>query len=651
MTPTLEAWIVIKPASRTRRLVRALVGVTTAALMVSTGAAYGYVPGVDTSHYQHSPSLDWQKVAASGVKFAFLKATEGSTYTDPYFKADWAATSKAGIYRGAYHFARPSKGSAKKQADHFASVIGSQKSAGTLPPVLDLEVTGGLSTSALVTWTRTFLKELQARTGRDPIIYVSPYFWIDHLGNNTGFHDYPLWVAHYTSKSQPMVPGKWPTWSFWQTTSSGRISGISGNVDKDVFNGSMSQLQKFALAYKRTPTQLSMDASNSAPTLGEQVTFSGKLTDNGGSALASQTVQVQFMAQGASSWSKVTTVKTGKYGGYRANLAVDQPGSYRAHFTRTTDYRGANSPAVSVTLTPLDSDLTLTTPTTSTNAGSQVSLAGTLTQSGKALAGRHVTVSRRVAGTTTWARVGTVSTDDTGAYTLDFTALQTATYRAKYAGETGYRSATANAGPVTVTRNPATLSLEVKNDAPYLHQKVTMTGRLLTGQKAVANRTVRIQERLPDSSRWRTVASPKTDSAGRYTFSQKAEQAASYRASFAGDQLYVRSTTDPAAVRITPPQRTHTTLTARHTEVRAGRSLLLHGKLIAGGKGIARTVRLWERYPRTSKWHFVYRTATVLPDGTCRISISPRRTTVYRLIFHGGSRYAHSQDGLRITVR
>ena len=88
-----------------RRVTRAGVGVLTVAALFSGAAAYGMQPGIDTSHYQHAPSLNWTKVAASGVKFAFLKATEGTTFQDPYFKADWAATANVGIFRGAYHFA------------------------------------------------------------------------------------------------------------------------------------------------------------------------------------------------------------------------------------------------------------------------------------------------------------------------------------------------------------------------------------------------------------------------------------------------------------------------------------------------------------------------------------------------------------------
>ncbi len=642
----------MKPASSARRLVRALVGATAVALMATTGAAYGYVAGADTSHYQHNPSLDWQKVAGDGVRFAFLKATEGTTYTDPYFKADWAASAKAGIYRGAYHFARPSTaaGSAVRQADFFASTIGPQNARGTLPPVLDLESTGGLSDSQLINWTSQFLKELAAKTGRDPIIYVSPYFWIDNLNNSSAFHDYPLWVAHY-GVSQPKVPGNWPTWSFWQSTSSGRIQGISGNVDKDVFNGNMTALEKFALAYSRAATQVSLAVSNAAPTVGESVKFSGKLTDATSRALAAQQVKLQFQAQGSTSWTTVATAKTGPYGGFRKWLAVTDPGSYRAHFTRTADYRGSSSVPLSVTLTPVASDLTLTTPTTATNAGSQLSFAGSLTNGGAGLPSRNVTISSRAAGASTWVRVGTAATDDSGAYDLDMTAMQTATYRATYAGDSAYQSATATVGPVTVTRNPADLSFAVSNHAPYKDQRVNMDGRLLTGSKAVANRSVRIQQQLPDSTRWRTVATATTDATGHYSAPQRIDEPASYRAVFPGDSLYVAASTDPVSVQITPPTRTHTSLTARRTELRAGRSEMLHGKLTAAGAGIARTVRLWQRFAGQSTWHFVYRTATVLPDGTCRISVSPQRTTIYRLIFHGGTVYAHSQDGLRITVQ
>jgi GH25 family lysozyme M1 (1,4-beta-N-acetylmuramidase) len=649
----LEAWTVTKPASTTRRLVRALVAVAAAALTATTGNAYAYVLGVDTSNHQHSSttSINWSSVANDGVKFAFLKATEGTSYQDPYFKADWAASAKVGIYHGAYHFARPSTaaGSAVQQADYFASFIGPQTSRGTLPPVLDLETTGGLSPRQLISWVQQFLTELQTRTGRNPIIYTSPYFWIDNLNNSTAFHDYPLWIAHY-GVSSPTVPGQWPTWSFWQSTSTGRIQGISGNTDKDVFNGSMSQLQKFALAYTKPASQLSLTVSNTAPTIDQSIKLSGSLQDVNGNNLAQQPVQLQWQPQGSTSWTTLTTRNTGPYGGYRYWTAATGPGSYRAVYAGTTSYRGSSATPVAVTLTPVASSLTLSAPTSSTNAGTQLPLAGTLTAGRNALASRTVTVYRQVSGSTSWSRVGTVTTDSSGAYQLDTTAMETASYQAKYTGETAYRPATASAGPVTVTRNPATLNMAVSNQAPYANQSVSMTGRLVSGSTPIVGRTVRVQQQLPGSTSWQSIAWPRTDSTGGYTYSQRMTQGASYRAVFRGDSLYKRATTAPVAVTITPPQRTVTDLTARRTSIHPGGSVLLHGRLTAGGKGVARTVRLWQRFPGSSTWRFVYRTATVLPDGTCRIDVSPRRTTIYQLRFAGGNVYTSSSRTLRISV-
>src|SRR3954454_15297687 len=250
-----------------------------ALLGVSAPAFAMLAPGIDTSHYQHAPSLNWNAVRADGVRFAFLKATEGRTFTDPYFHADWQATSEAGLYRGAYHFARPSIGTASAQAAYFASVIGPQTGPGTLPPVLDLETTGGLGRSDLITWTQTFLTSLERLTGRTPIIYVSPAFWEDNLGNSNAFVKYPLWVAHY-GVSTPRVPGGWPSWTFWQTTSSGGVSGISGRVDKDLFNGSMHQLRRLAAAAPQA-TALTLAANNLAPITGHRIRHTGLLFSRG----------------------------------------------------------------------------------------------------------------------------------------------------------------------------------------------------------------------------------------------------------------------------------------------------------------------------------------------------------------------------------
>jgi GH25 family lysozyme M1 (1,4-beta-N-acetylmuramidase) len=205
--------------------------VTTGVLSDTTAGAVSLPLGVDVSHYQGT--VDWGKVAASGQRFAIMKATELG-YTDPTLQTNLIGAHAAGLVIGAYAFGRPAY-SALAQADAFASAIGTLP-PGSLPPVLDLEDDGGLSVSALVNWTHAFLNRLQARTGIVPMIYSGPNFWQTSMGGSTAFAGYPLWEAHYTSAAAPYQMGGWSTYTLWQYTSTGTVSGISGAVDQDRFN-------------------------------------------------------------------------------------------------------------------------------------------------------------------------------------------------------------------------------------------------------------------------------------------------------------------------------------------------------------------------------------------------------------------------------
>jgi lysozyme len=228
-------------------------GARTLVVLVTTlsfaASALAYADGIDVSHWQGS--VDWAKVRSDGITFAFMKATEGTSYVDPTLTTNWAGAQAAGVYRAAYHFARPSTaaGSAATQARFFVSQAGVFQGVGDLPPVLDLEATGGLGPAALRSWVATWLSTVEQLTGRTPILYFSPSFWVDHLGNSTAFTRYPLWIAHYTT-GQPTVPGGWPTWTFWQRTTSGRVDGIGGPVDLNRFNGSEAQLAALAILYQ-----------------------------------------------------------------------------------------------------------------------------------------------------------------------------------------------------------------------------------------------------------------------------------------------------------------------------------------------------------------------------------------------------------------
>ena len=214
----------------------------TAALVLGAAPALAAVPaGPDVSSHQHpsGTSIDWYRVAATGAPFAFVKATEGVTYTNPYFAADWNGVAAAGMVRGTYHYARPALplSSAVDQANAFVAYTGTTREPGDLPPVLDMEEAGTLSPTDLIAWTHRFLDTVQNLTGRLPIIYTYPYFWTHAMANSTGFTQYPLWIADYnggTAPRQPLVGG-WQSWTFWQYTASSSIDGITGAVDASTF--------------------------------------------------------------------------------------------------------------------------------------------------------------------------------------------------------------------------------------------------------------------------------------------------------------------------------------------------------------------------------------------------------------------------------
>ncbi len=231
----------------TRRLatVAAMVAVLAVVLPTGTAQATSYTRGVDVSHYQGT--IDWASVAQSGEKFVFAKATEGGTYNDPYYLTNKNGATAKGLAFGAYHFARPSgsnskaiKTDANAEADHFVSVA--RVGRGALLPVLDLEVSGGLNTSNLKYWTRTYLDRIQTRLGVKAIIYTGPSFWAYYLGNTTWFaaNGYKfVWIAHYGVTSPRVPANNWNGygWTFWQWTGCGTVPGITGCVDRNYYQG------------------------------------------------------------------------------------------------------------------------------------------------------------------------------------------------------------------------------------------------------------------------------------------------------------------------------------------------------------------------------------------------------------------------------
>jgi GH25 family lysozyme M1 (1,4-beta-N-acetylmuramidase) len=251
---------ILRHRSRGRRGLRAAFVMLAAAVLTFAGLAVASpaqaqtrVAGIDVSNYQGS--INWTSVRNSGVQWAYIKATEGTTYKDPRFNTNYVAAYNAGVIRGAYHFARPGSSSGAAQANYFASNGGGWSADNlTLPGAVDLEAPPsgaacyGLTTTQMRNWITDFYNTYKAATGRDVVIYTTASWWNSCTGSWTGMASKsPLWIAHWGAAA-PTLPAGWSstTWTFWQYTATGSVSGIAGNVDRDHFNGSRDRLLALA---------------------------------------------------------------------------------------------------------------------------------------------------------------------------------------------------------------------------------------------------------------------------------------------------------------------------------------------------------------------------------------------------------------------
>nr|WP_034263111.1 GH25 family lysozyme [Actinospica robiniae] len=219
---------------------------TSAATITPLAAAWGPL-GIDVSHYQGS--INWSSVKSAGISFAYIKATEGTTYTDPDFSANYLNAYNAKVIRGAYHFAQPGSSSGAAQATYFAAHGGAWSADNlTLPGMLDLEGgCYGLSTSAMDSWILSFYNTYKSKTGRDVVIYTSPSWWDTCTADWSGMTaKSPLFIADWTTAASPTIPAAFSYATLWQYSDSGSVSGVSGAVDRDKFNGTAARLLALA---------------------------------------------------------------------------------------------------------------------------------------------------------------------------------------------------------------------------------------------------------------------------------------------------------------------------------------------------------------------------------------------------------------------
>lgn len=229
------------------------------------------VEGLDVSAYQHG--VDFEKAYAKGARFAYIKATEGDTYTSARFTAQYTRAEAAGVIRGAFHFAKPNTSTAVAQAEYFVaalSSVGGGRVDGdtTLPPLLDLEYNPyaasdgtdscwGLTPKQMVLWVRAFTDTVTALTGRVPLIYTTTDWWTRCTGDSGDFPGTRLFLARYVpevAQGAGDLPASWSSWTIWQHTSTGtRYKGITtgkkGDTpasDEDLFAGTMADLRALA---------------------------------------------------------------------------------------------------------------------------------------------------------------------------------------------------------------------------------------------------------------------------------------------------------------------------------------------------------------------------------------------------------------------
>ncbi|KAG8719438.1 hypothetical protein FRC08_002823 [Ceratobasidium sp. 394] len=189
--------------------------------------------GIDVSSYQGN--VNWAAQKSAGISFAYIKATEGTGYTNSYFDQQYTGSYNAGIIRGSYHFARPDVSSGATQADYFLAHGGGWSADGkTLPGALDIEYNPygatcyGLSAANMVSWIKNFSDQYHAKTGRYPTIYTTTDWWTTCTGNSAAFSSTnALWIARYAS-SVGNLPAGWAYHTFWQYSSSPIDQGRNG---------------------------------------------------------------------------------------------------------------------------------------------------------------------------------------------------------------------------------------------------------------------------------------------------------------------------------------------------------------------------------------------------------------------------------------
>jgi GH25 family lysozyme M1 (1,4-beta-N-acetylmuramidase) len=206
--------------------------------------------GIDVSHWQGV--IDWNAVEASGVSFAYVKATEGFTFDDPRFVENMTNGANAGVKVGGYHFARPdNQPNALDEVQHYLQVAGPYIQNGYLVPALDVEnpVAAGdvIDTKAEMSqWVNDWCNGVYGATGVRPIIYTSANYAANYLDDTVAQWD--VWMRSINAQDPqigaPTTTAPWPYWTLWQHAVQPGVPGIAGDVDRNVYNGDLASFER-----------------------------------------------------------------------------------------------------------------------------------------------------------------------------------------------------------------------------------------------------------------------------------------------------------------------------------------------------------------------------------------------------------------------
>lgn len=207
---------------------------TAAATPTTTGPSESEptLEGIDASH--HKGPIDWAQVADAGITFAYLKATEGTGFTDPRFAEHRREAARQGIEVSGYHYFQLCSDGAD-QAAHFLRVLGDGVRRARLVPALDLELAGSCSdpppADVLLVEVREFLAALERRTGRPALVYLYPEFE-ERYGFADDLAEHPQWVRRLGDRA----PRR--DWTVWQYDDAGSVPGVAGGVDRNLMKES-----------------------------------------------------------------------------------------------------------------------------------------------------------------------------------------------------------------------------------------------------------------------------------------------------------------------------------------------------------------------------------------------------------------------------